>query len=273
MSDLLREAHRRAIAPSFRSLADDEIEEKPGLGSGPESGPDIVTVADTACEALLADALPSIVDGPVVGEEAAAADPGLLGLIATEPAVWLVDPIDGTANFAAGSPDYAVMVALCERGRTTAAWILQPEHDVLAVAQLGGGTTVNGVPVAAQDPGGDPSTWSGVVKDRFLPPELVPTVEAGAAELGPRRSIGACAGLEYPGLLAGSVDFLFYWRTLPWDHAPGVLLATEAGLVAHRPDGRPFRPGQPGSGLVVGTEPVVERARRLLVGDDVNRRR
>ncbi len=114
------EAHRLAIAPHFRSLAADDVEEK-------EAG-EVVTVADRAAERVLGPLLREVIDAPVLGEEAAAADPSLLDLVGAPGPLWLLDPIDGTANFAVGSPTYAVMVALLRDGETEAAWILQP-HD------------------------------------------------------------------------------------------------------------------------------------------------
>lgn len=54
-----------------------------------------------------------------------------------------------------------------------------------------------------------------------------------------------CAGFDYPRLVAGEQDFVLYQRTLPWDHAPGALLLTEAGGLARRPDGTPTGPPTP----------------------------
>ena len=62
----------------------------------------------------------------VVGEEAVAADPAMLDRLRDGGAVWLVDPVDGTANFAAGRGPFAVMVALLRERRTAAGWILDP---------------------------------------------------------------------------------------------------------------------------------------------------
>jgi fructose-1,6-bisphosphatase/inositol monophosphatase family enzyme len=74
-----------------------------------------------------------------------------------------------------------------------------------------------------------------------------------------------CAPVDYAGLIAGDVDFILYGRTLPWDHAPTTLLATEAGAVVRRLDGRPYRPTQTGMGLLVAAdEEMWAQARTLL---------
>lgn len=249
------EAHTVTIAPHFRSLSAGEIERS--------AAGEVVTVADRACERHLGPLLRDLVDGPILGEEAAAADPSLLDLVAAPGPVWLVDPIDGTADFAAGSPEYAVMVALLEGGVTLASWILQPEFDRLAVAVRGGGATIDGRAVTMAETDLDPTTWRGVIKDRFVPEELRATV-AGSG-LGPSHRGGNCAGVEYPALVEGQHHFLFYWRTRPWDHAPGALLATETGGRAIRPDGRDYRPDEPGDGLIVAHTRIVDAvAERLL---------
>jgi fructose-1,6-bisphosphatase/inositol monophosphatase family enzyme len=94
---------------------------------------EVVSVADEEAETLLLARLASQwPQAPVVGEEARSKRPGLMGLLASERA-WLVDPLDGTANFVAGSPDWAVMVALIEHGMTVASWIWQPVDQLMYV--------------------------------------------------------------------------------------------------------------------------------------------
>ncbi len=252
----MAEAHREAIAPHFRSLSADDVEQK--------AAGELVTVADRAAERLLGPMLRDIVDAPVLGEEAAAADPALLDLAGGNGPLWLVDPIDGTANFAAGSPTYAVMVALVRDGRTDAAWILQPHQDRLITAVRGGGAAIDGVQVTMPEPGADPAEWSGVVKDRFVPEGRRPALDAGSRTLGPRGE-PSCAGFEYPNLLAGHHTFLLYWRTRPWDHAPGALVAVEAGGRAIRPDGTDYRVDRPGEGLIVAHRAIVGQLAGVLV--------
>ena len=83
----------------------------------------MVTVADVASEQRLASGLAKILPGvPVVGEEAVESDPGLVDLIGRPgEACWIVDPLDGTANFAAGRDRFAMIVCLVQDGSTVAA--------------------------------------------------------------------------------------------------------------------------------------------------------
>src|ERR1700730_15726265 len=116
---LIAEIAAAEVMPYFQKLGHGDITEK---GPG-----DLVTVADVAAERRLSAVLTDLLPGSlVVGEEAAAADPGVLEALAGDAPVWVIDPIDGTANFAEGKPVFAVMVALVRRGETVMAWIHDP---------------------------------------------------------------------------------------------------------------------------------------------------
>jgi len=259
VTEILREAAEAAVLPRFRSLSEGEVEEKaPG---------ELVTVADREAEELISARLRGVVAAPVVGEEAASDDPGLLRALRTEPVVWLVDPVDGTRNFVRGDTGFAVMAALVRRGETVAAWILRPTEDRVYVAERGSGTWRDGVRVHRAPAPTDPARLRGSVLTRFLDP-------AGrhrAAEAAPRfASVGPgahCAGVDYPLLFEGGQDFVLFHRTLPWDHAPGTLMVTEAGGVCLRPDGGEYRPGDDAVGLLNASDGECwKTVRSLLVG-------
>jgi fructose-1,6-bisphosphatase/inositol monophosphatase family enzyme len=95
VGELVRATARTAVLPRFRRLAAGEITEKaPG---------ELVTVADREAEDLLSAGLLRLLPGSVVvGEEAVADDPAVLRRLAADGPVWLVDPLDGTRNFATG---------------------------------------------------------------------------------------------------------------------------------------------------------------------------
>lgn len=219
-----------------------------------KSAGEVVTAADLAAEALLTAGLHDLTPGvPVLGEEAASVDPSLLGLLVRPGPVWVVDPLDGTAAYVAGSPDHAVLVALVEDGATTAAVVHQPAHRRTWTAVRGGGAWRDGRRLRVR-PAADPPRAA--VLRRFLPPDVRARVDGALGEEPPPST---CAGVLYPQLAEGELDLLLFWRTLPWDHAAGVLLATEAGAAARRPGGHDYRPGAPGEGLLV-TAPGVRFA-------------
>ncbi|MGN9776166.1 inositol monophosphatase family protein [Micromonospora sp. H33] len=257
---LLREAADQAVLPLFRKLDDDDVAEKaPG---------DLVTVADRAAEELISAGLRRLRPGSVVvGEEAVADDPGLLRHLRGSGEVWLVDPVDGTANFAAGRRPFALMVALLTDGEPAAAWVLDPLADNLAVARTGEGTYLDGRPVRTAGVAAAPGGLRGAAMSRFLPSSARARVEAGGERLGELLPGQHCAGREYLDVLTGDQQFVLFWRTLPWDHAPGTLLVRAAGGVARRFDGTEYHPADEGHGLLVAAnERVWFEVRDALLG-------
>lgn len=230
---LLREAAEAYVLPMFGRGEAAPEQKAPG---------EWVTAADRAAEDFLSPRLAALVPGSVViGEEAAFADPGILDRIGAEN-VWLLDPLDGTASFAAGTGPFALMAALVRNGETAAAWLYDPLSGRMASAGRGAGAWLDGTRVRTSPAVSPVAVLSGAVLSRFLPRELSRRVAAASSRFAQVSSGTGCAGADYPAVVTGAQDFVLYWRTLPWDHAPGALFASEAGGVACRLDGSPFRP-------------------------------
>jgi fructose-1,6-bisphosphatase/inositol monophosphatase family enzyme len=76
----------------------------------------------------------------------------------------------------------------------------------------------------------------------------------------------SCAGLDYPRLLEGSAHFAIYNKSEPWDHLPGLALASELGFVFSKHDGSAYKPGDNAGGLVIAPSAhVAQDIRRLLL--------
>lgn len=136
---LLERVAAEVILPRFGRLsAADTVEKTPG---------DWVTIADRESEAIITDELLRLdPHARVVSEEAASADPSLIDTVANG-RVWLVDPLDGTNNFAEGREPFGMMVALVEDGVTQAGWIYAPVTKRLCSARRGAGAFIDGVRV------------------------------------------------------------------------------------------------------------------------------
>lgn len=266
VSALLREVAAAVVMPRWRQLQPHEISEK-------EKG-DLVTAADHEAEDLLTAALREIKPGSaVIGEEAAAADPAILADFGALPALWLVDPVDGTNNFIRGSERFALMVAYLERGIVRASWIYLPALDKFAIAEAGGGAWLNGRRITAPEPPRALAGMTGAAHVNRLPEPLKAQVKSHLKHFAGNRP-AYCAGYDYVALLEGSRHFSLYNRTLPWDHAPGTFLLAEAGGKSARFDGRAFMPAEldeygKGRGLLSApTAESWERIRAALFARD-----
>jgi fructose-1,6-bisphosphatase/inositol monophosphatase family enzyme len=258
VGELMRAVAGEVIMPRFCALAEGDIEEKaPG---------ELVTVADREAEQLLSEALLQFLPGSrVVGEEQTASEPALLTQL-DHGHVWLIDPLDGTANFIAGKPCFAVMVALLKDGETVGAWMLDPISNLLTRAERGAGAYLEAERLQHAPDAPDATLLRGAVLKKYMPDVLRLEIEQRLSRIGEALPGTHCAGAEYPAVVNGAQDFAMFWRTLPWDHAPGALFVSEAGGLAARFDGTLYRASDRGTGLLVArTADVWQAARRALL--------
>jgi myo-inositol-1(or 4)-monophosphatase len=156
---------------------------------------------------------------------------------------WVVDPLDGTTNFAHGVPFFAVSIALEEQNEPIVGVIYDPMHEELFAAVRGEGAWLNGQPICVSDVD---ELKRSLLATGF--PTRSPLRERNLDYMGRflplaqslRRFGSAALGLAYVacGRLEG------YWElTLHrWDLAAGILLVEEAGGRVSRPDGQPVGP-------------------------------
>lgn len=261
LGQVLRQVADAEIASRFQRLLPSDVIGKPSA----EDPTDLVTAADRAAEAELTLRLPELVPGSsVVGEEAVSADPRLLQRLRGSAPVWVVDPLDGTRNFAAGRGPFGSMVALVERGELIASAIYLPLLGHMYLAERGLGTFCDGVRIAPREPARD--VLAGTVYVRYMPEAAGAAVAARAASHRQLPDV-TCAAHEYTELASGRKDYVHYFRLLPWDHAPGALIVREAGGVVRHPDGREYHLfDQRESTLVTPDEATWQRARLELFG-------
>lgn len=228
---ILRDAAERAILPRYRTLAAEQITAK--------AVDDVVTIADEESEAILTEALTWLLpEAVVVGEEAAFADAAVFDRLKHD-LCWIVDPLDGTNNFAAGKPPFGIIVALAEKGETIAGWLYDPLSGRFCHAARGGGAWIDGERIAARTTGKDPPVAA--ISVVFMDPAQREAMREHIAPHYRLVDIPRCAAEQYPRLVLGQNDVSIFERTLPWDHAAGVLFLEEAGGKAARPDGSPYR--------------------------------
>lgn len=231
---IIEEVAADELLSRFRLLDRSEIREKTGPG-------DLVTVADEACERRLAAALTDLLPGSrVVGEEDCAADPGVMDRLNGDDPVWIVDPLDGTWNFAHGFDRFASIVALAVAGETVAGWIHDPMAEVTGRAAKGEGAYIGGrrLGVAESLP---PDQMVAILTDFLFGPDEQPAVERMKARLAGVYN-ERCAGVEYLQLAEGKAHIAVPGGLKPWDHAAGALLHREAGGHHAMIDGSAYGP-------------------------------
>lgn len=192
-----------------------------------EKGPgDLVTAADSASQRLIAATL--LADHPdhtVLGEEdGLVADP-------SNPWRWIVDPLDGTVNFAHGFPFWGVSIALEHAGELVVGVVHDPVAGHVFAASRGGGATLDGRPIRAS---AAPTLGSSLISTGFPTafaadsPRQLALLDRFATGTHSVRRTGSAA-LNLAHLAAGHFEVFYATSIHPWDVAAGVVLVREAG--------------------------------------------
>lgn len=250
ISALIAAVAQEEILPRFRTLRDDQIRAK----SHPH---DLVTDADVEAERVLTARLTAELPGSVVvGEEAVHGDAGVLDRLKGDAPVWVVDPVDGTSNFAHGKPLFATLVALVVGGHTVQGWLHDPIRGITITTEAGSGTWLNGERLRVAGQG-------------MRLADLI-----GSAGYSPVKALRgryakhvhhASAAHDYMALVEGRMHFAVFRRLMPWDHAAGVLAHQEAGGVAGLSNGNDYSPLLRSGALILAPDqPILDEIRSLV---------
>ncbi|MGK2912402.1 MAG: inositol monophosphatase family protein [Sphingobium sp.] len=255
VATLMETVAAEVVLPRYQNLAAHEIEEK--------AADDYVTIADKESELRLYDGLSKILpEAGIIGEEATAADPTVLDRVG-HGLNWIIDPIDGTGNFAAGRAPFGIMVGLVDNGIIQAGWILDPLTGRLCHAVLGGGAFIDEERISARESGAEKPIAALAVY--FMTDEQRAEIAVRAEGKFTLVDIPRCAAEQYPRLVLGQNDVSLFERSLPWDHAAGALLLNESGAKLSRRDGTPYVVGDNKRGLLGAASPRMwDLAARIL---------
>jgi len=226
LASLVRDAAREELLPRFNRI-----------GHEVKADGSLLTEADLAVDrrlrSALADAWPQLA---FLSEEMTAQQQHAL-LADTSRPLWCLDPLDGTSNFAAGIPLYAVSIALLIEGRPRLAVTYDPVRDECFSACEGKGAWLNGQRLATKSFDTPLSRGVALVDLKRLPTPLARRL-AETPPYGSQRNLGSCA-LEWAWLAAGRGHVYLHGGQKLWDLAAGILLLTEAGGRALTLDGHP----------------------------------
>ena len=194
---------------------------------------DFVTEVDHASEEAIIDTLLTAYPDHAILAEESGHRPGRGTSTAMHEAehVWVIDPLDGTTNFIHGFPQYAVSIALMQRGVVTQAVVYDPTRDELFTASKGRGAFLNDrrIRVSRRTKVEESLIGTGFPYrqldqlDDYL--QLFKLVTEKSASV--RRPGAAALDLAY--VACGRYDAFFEFGLAPWDVAAGSLLITEAG--------------------------------------------
>jgi myo-inositol-1(or 4)-monophosphatase len=225
---------------------------------------DILTEADLAAERLIVDAIRArFPDHAILSEEGLG---NSLAAVGEAPSLWLVDPLDGTVNYAHGFPVWGVSLARAERGQVLLAVTYDPLRDEIYWAERDQGAWCNGEParVSATSRLRDALVATGFAYKRAT---LTDNNLAQFANVMPRvqgvRRAGA-AVVDLAHLAAGRLDAYWEMHLQPWDWAAGWLLVKEAGGVVTNMSGEPWGLGM--NNLAASNGPLHEELLPLLKG-------
>jgi len=251
LANVLAEVAAQEIMPRFRRLNASEVRRK-------TSAADLVTEADVNAEraitAAIAERYPDVL---IVGEEAREVDHSLLPRLSGAELAFVIDPVDGTFNFASGVPLFGVMLAVVDSGETVAGIIHDPVGKDFLIGVRGAGSHIHSqdgiqTPVKVAEPV-PVSAMTGAVSWQFMPePERSRLAKNHAKCLSQLNY--RCAAHEYRIIASGHAHFAVYNKLMPWDHLAGVLIHQEAGGHAARLDGSPYLPSHLAGGLMIAPD-------------------
>jgi myo-inositol-1(or 4)-monophosphatase len=192
-----------------------------------------VTASDRASEALIVERLrAAFPESSILGEEGGSYD-------GTTDERWIVDPLDGTTNYAHGYPMYCVSIGFERAGVLVAAAIYAPAFDEMFAASRGAGATLNGRPISVTDV---ETLAESLVCTGFNPANYDRNGEYFARlsrrAQGVRRDGSAALDLAY--VAAGRFEAFWEFDLKAWDVAAGALIVREAGGTVSAIDGATF---------------------------------
>ena len=239
IENIIRDVAHNIVLPHWQHLGHGDISQK----TGPD---DLVTIADQAAEKELIAQISSLYpQSRFVGEEVCEIEPERMQLFTTENPIWVIDPIDGTMAFSKGEAQFDIMVALLQNRQLLAGFIYSPVKDDLYMGEKGGGVTrvfeKESTQLKRHEDIISLKETQAIIGKKFFSDEERNRILSHEAEFKKMLST-ISAGHDYARLLRGEADATIYSKNMPWDHMPGLALASELGFVFEKQNGDAYMP-------------------------------
>jgi myo-inositol-1(or 4)-monophosphatase len=186
--------------------------------------------------------------------------------------LWIIDPLDGTNNFAHSIPHYSISVAYAEKGEVKVAVIYDPNRDELFTAESGRGAFCNGEKILVSQ---SKSLKESVIATGFyyergemMQNTLFSIFRLFGENIQGIRRMGSAA-LDLSWVACGRYDGYFEYKLSPWDFAAGMLLVKEAGGVFSDRDG--MDQGLRSQGVICSNRCLYEDILRLVKWSSVSK--
>lgn len=188
---------------------------------------DLVTTLDVACEKYIISRIKELFPDDHIVSEEGNANKKLVGRC------WLIDPIDGTNNFANGLPLWVIQMAFVDENEPVCSVVYAPIFDEVISAHVGEGVYLNGVkqPKVKEKPANQLLIGTAIdhaIKPLFFNPKTIP--------LYLKTRMFGSAGYSFSSVALGRFGGYIVQALYPWDTVPGVLLCREAGIEVYQKD-------------------------------------
>lgn len=255
--NLVRKVSAKEIKPLFRNLHSADIAQK-------SQSDDLVTQADIMSERAITQGLKTILPSAcVIGEEAVASNPNTLDLLEGSDLAIIVDPIDGTWNYAQGINLYGVLIAVVKAGVTIWGMLYDSSLDDWIETRKSGGTWFcrpgkKELRLTVNQPNPEHQLTGFVAPINFQLDNQV-AVSKMILKYARAHTLRCCCH-EYRAMIHGNVDFFINPKPKVWDHAAGVLAVQEAGGTVKMLDGSEYSPLLRSGVIVAGkSEDIVNK--------------
>lgn len=221
------ETQWQTLIQGIKHLAQQEVLSRfEQVGCSEKADGSLLTIADTAMQQKTQDFLhENWPEYALLGEESPPEEQN--AALQNSSGCWILDPVDGTSNFAIGVPFYSVSLALMIQGEVVAGLVYDPSRDELFSARKGLGAFINQKPLVASTSKNSLKQCSGIIDFKRLPAQLAYNLIT-QCPYSSQRSFGSVA-LDWCWIAAGRGQLYLHGAQNIWDYAAGWLILQEAG--------------------------------------------